>query len=98
MRSKIAYRWAWGDPTLQGSNGRCDPSYRCLSGNSLGRISLIGDCFRSNNNNMAAGKSWGSGCWFQGDCATGLVCLVEEDGACKFYDSLVICINDYSFQ
>ena len=40
-----------------------------------GRISLIGDHFRSNNNNMAAGKSWGSGCWFQGDCATGLVCL-----------------------
>ena len=36
VRSKIAYRWAWGDPTLQGSNGRCDPSYRCLSGNSLG--------------------------------------------------------------
>ena len=62
-----------------------------------GRISLIGDCFRSNNNNMAAGKSWGDGCWFPEDCAGGLVCLVEEDGACKFHDSLIICIHDCSF-
>ena len=34
--SEISYLWAWGDPSLERSSGRCEPSYRCLSENSLG--------------------------------------------------------------
>ena len=38
---------------------------------------------------MANGKSWGDGCWFPEDCGGGMVCLVEEDGACKFYNAFI---------